>query len=130
MLREINGLCIAFLTQMEPLRVSVGLEAYAQRDPLVTYKSKASELFQSLINDTRAGVVSRLFTFRAQTGLQAEDATPTADADGDHPAPADPGEDGEGGQPGEADNDGEGALEEAEVDSSLSKSSKRRRRRK
>jgi len=39
---------VEYLTQMEALRVSIGLEAYGQRDPLVQYKSKAFELFQTL----------------------------------------------------------------------------------
>ncbi len=66
LLRVIGELWVEYLTQMEALRVSVGLEAYAQRDPLVTYKSKASELFQELIANTRQGVVSRMFTYRVQ----------------------------------------------------------------
>ena len=39
-------LWVDYLTQVEALRVSIGLEAYAQRDPLVQYKGKASEMFQ------------------------------------------------------------------------------------
>ena len=64
MLSVISNLWIDYLTQMEALRVSVGLEAYGQRDPLVKYKSQASEMFQKLIADVRTGVVSRMFTFR------------------------------------------------------------------
>jgi len=37
------------------------LEAYAQRDPLVQYKAKASELFTQLVEDIRGLVVSRAF---------------------------------------------------------------------
>jgi preprotein translocase subunit SecA len=72
----ISELWVEYLTQMEALRVSIGLEAYAQRDPLVQYKSKASELFQSLLNDMRTGVVSRMFTYRPrdQFALQASQA--------------------------------------------------------
>ncbi len=124
MLRVIDSLWIEYLTQMEALRVSVGLEAYAQRDPLVTYKAKASELFQTLINDTRTGVVSRLFTFRVQTTVQTEE-TPVSN-------PANSGVSEVEGSPQET-VDGEGETEEesdlAEVDSATSKSAKRRRRR-
>jgi preprotein translocase subunit SecA len=49
---------------MEALRVSIGLEAYGQRDPLVQYKSRASELFQNLLRDMRLGVITRMFTYR------------------------------------------------------------------
>ncbi|MFC1879751.1 hypothetical protein ACFLZW_07535 [Chloroflexota bacterium] len=64
MLSIISELWVEYLTQMEALRVSVGLEAYAQRDPLVQYKSKAFELFQQLLHDMRQGVVNRMFTYR------------------------------------------------------------------
>jgi preprotein translocase subunit SecA len=49
---------------MEALRVSIGLEAYAQRDPLVQYKSRAFALFQELLGNMRLGVITRMFTYR------------------------------------------------------------------
>jgi preprotein translocase subunit SecA len=64
---------------MEALRVSIGLEAYAQRDPLVQYKTKAFEMFQDLMRDIRLSVVSRMFTFQArdpsvlQAGVSRDD---------------------------------------------------------
>jgi preprotein translocase subunit SecA len=44
--------------------VSIGLEAYAQRDPLVQYKGRASEMFQELLADIRSLVISRVFASR------------------------------------------------------------------
>ena len=72
LLAVISDLWVDYLTQMEALRVSIGLEAYAQRDPLVQYKSRASELFSSLLQDMRQGVAVRMFTFRPRdaSGLQ------------------------------------------------------------
>jgi preprotein translocase subunit SecA len=64
LLSVITELWVEYLTQMEALRVAIGLEAYAQRDPLVQYKTRASELFQNLLRDMRIGVVTRMFTFR------------------------------------------------------------------
>ena len=58
---------VDYLTTIEGLRTSISLEAYAQRDPLVSYKSKAFDLFQQLLVDMRAGVVSRLLTYRPRT---------------------------------------------------------------
>jgi preprotein translocase subunit SecA len=52
---------VEYLTRIEALRVSIGLEAYAQRDPLVQYKAKASEMFAQLVQDIRGLVVSRAF---------------------------------------------------------------------
>ncbi|MCJ7703468.1 MAG: hypothetical protein MUO62_17945 [Anaerolineales bacterium] len=73
LLQVISNLWVEYLTQVEALRVSIGLEAYAQRDPLVQYKTKAFEMFQELLRDMRISVVTRMFTFRmqAQTAFQA-----------------------------------------------------------
>jgi preprotein translocase subunit SecA len=79
LLGVITELWVDYLTQMEGLRVSIGLEAYAQRDPLVQYKSKASELFSTLQSNIRLGVISRMFTYqprdlsRVQTNLMQSD---------------------------------------------------------
>jgi len=56
-----SELWVDYLTRIEALRVSIGLEAYAQRDPLVQYKTKASEMFAQLVEDIRGLVVSRAF---------------------------------------------------------------------
>jgi preprotein translocase subunit SecA len=64
LLGVITELWVDYLTQMEALRVSIGLEAYAQRDPLVQYKNRAFGLFQDLLQDMRSGVVTRMFTYR------------------------------------------------------------------
>jgi preprotein translocase subunit SecA len=64
LLSVITELWVDYLTQMEALRVSIGLEAYGQRDPLVQYKSKASGLFQDLFRNMRLGVITRMFTYR------------------------------------------------------------------
>ncbi len=64
LLSVISELWVDYLTKVEALRVSIGLEAYAQRDPLVQYKSQASEMFTQLLSDIRAGVISRMFIAR------------------------------------------------------------------
>lgn len=66
LLRVISDQWVDYLTKMEALRVSIRMEAYAQRDPLVQYKGKALEMFQALLADIRMGVISRLFTYRTQ----------------------------------------------------------------
>jgi preprotein translocase subunit SecA len=55
---------VDYLTRIEALRVSIGLEAYAQRDPLVQYKAKASEMFAQLVEDIRGLVISRVFAYQ------------------------------------------------------------------
>jgi preprotein translocase subunit SecA len=64
LLSAITELWVDYLTRVEALRVSIGLEAYAQRDPLVQYKSKASELYQQLLEDIRGQVINRVFAYQ------------------------------------------------------------------
>jgi preprotein translocase subunit SecA len=64
LLGVISELWVEYLTNMEALRVSIGLEAYAQRDPLVQYKNRAFAMFQELLENMRSGVVNRMFTYR------------------------------------------------------------------
>ncbi|OQX63730.1 MAG: hypothetical protein B5M51_04790 [Anaerolinea sp. 4484_236] len=84
LLRAITEQWVEYLTRVEALRVSIGLEAYAQRDPLVQYKGRASEMFQELMGDIRSQVVSRIFAYQprrwnAQPLGAAETVAPTAE---------------------------------------------------
>lgn len=64
LLSAFSELWVEYLTKVEALRVSIGLEAYAQRDPLVQYKTKASEMFAQLLEDVRGLVIGRAFATR------------------------------------------------------------------
>ena len=64
LLSATSELWVDYLTRIEALRVSIGLEAYAQRDPLVQYKRQASEMFSQLVEDIRGLVISRVFAYR------------------------------------------------------------------
>ncbi len=64
LLKAITDQWVEYLTKVEALRVSIGLEAYAQRDPLVQYRRQASEMFQLLLDDIRSQVVSRVFAYQ------------------------------------------------------------------
>ncbi len=59
-----SELWVEYLTRIEALRVSIGLEAYAQRDPLVQYKARASEMFSQLVDDIRGLVINRVFSIQ------------------------------------------------------------------
>jgi preprotein translocase subunit SecA len=59
-----SELWVDYLTRIEALRVSIGLEAYAQRDPLVQYKGRASEMFAQLMEDIRGLVIGRVFAYQ------------------------------------------------------------------
>ena len=74
LLTVISELWVDYLTRVDALRVSVGLEAFAQRDPLVQYKGQASELFKNLLSDIRAGVISKMFLYQPRrAGSQTTD---------------------------------------------------------
>ena len=64
LLSAFSELWVEYLTKVEALRISIGLEAYAQRDPLVQYKGRASEMFAQLMEDVRGLVISRAFAAR------------------------------------------------------------------
>jgi preprotein translocase subunit SecA len=84
LLSAITELWVDYLTRVEALRVSIGLEAYAQRDPLVQYKGQASELFRQLLSDVRAAVIGRVFAYQPRrieiTPTQVTDADKTTGA--------------------------------------------------
>jgi preprotein translocase subunit SecA len=138
LLGVITELWVDYLTQMEALRVSIGLEAYGQRDPLVEYKKKAFDLFQNLLKDMRSGVISRMFTYRPRvmSSVQSEMRRPTTveefEAETDAVIESGDGEEAEE-QPGD-ENEPEPEVEEEQVaveanQPQLSKSQKRRRHR-
>jgi len=79
LLGVISELWVEYLTNMEALRVSIGLEAYAQRDPLVQYKNRAFEMFRELLDNMRTGVVNRMFTYRPRdlSSVQTTVTTPS-----------------------------------------------------
>ncbi|MBC7877575.1 MAG: hypothetical protein H7Y59_10425 [Anaerolineales bacterium] len=100
LLSAFSELWVEYLTKIEALRVSIGLEAYAQRDPLVQYKGRASEMFQQLLEDVRSLVIGRAFAARPRrveitpietaesaTALPSASQTQTQLQIGDTPAP-------------------------------------------
>jgi preprotein translocase subunit SecA len=72
LLRVISDQWVEHLTRIEALRVTIGLEAYAQRDPLVMYKGAATSAFSSLLGDIRKAVISRMFGVRPRQAAEIE----------------------------------------------------------
>jgi preprotein translocase subunit SecA len=100
LLGVISELWVEYLTSMEALRVSIGLEAYAQRDPLVQYKNRAFEMFRELLDDTRTGVVTRMFIYRPRdmSAVQTTVSAPQAPPQLATPAPTASGSSPDGGE--------------------------------
>ena len=55
-LRTMDRLWICHLTEIDGLRQGVGLQAYGQQDPLVTYKREAFDMFDQLVAALRREV--------------------------------------------------------------------------
>ncbi|MBI4289373.1 MAG: preprotein translocase subunit SecA [Chloroflexi bacterium] len=61
MLRTIDNLWVEHLTAMEQLRQGIGLQAYAQVDPLVAYKREGHAQFQALTAMIQHDVVHTIY---------------------------------------------------------------------
>jgi preprotein translocase subunit SecA len=61
MLRTMDNLWIEHLTVMEHMRQGIGLQAVAQRDPLVAYKREGHSMFQNLLENIRHDVARSIF---------------------------------------------------------------------
>jgi preprotein translocase subunit SecA len=61
MLTIIDKLWVEHLTAMDELREGVGLQAYAQKDPLVVYKTQGYEYFQQLLASIQHDVAHTIF---------------------------------------------------------------------
>ncbi len=77
LLRTITEAWVEYLTRMEALRVSITLESYAQRDPLVQYKRQASTMFADLLSEVRQGVISMMFRYRPSKPAAPEEEKTT-----------------------------------------------------
>ena len=71
LLRTIDRLWVQHLTEMDTFRQGVGLQAYGQSDPLVTYKREAFDMFDQLTANIRRE------SARSLTRIQARPQTPT-----------------------------------------------------
>lgn len=66
-LRSIDMLWVEHLTSMEELRTGIGLSGYAQRDPLVEYKTQAYNRFQELLGAIELTLVKNIFRVELQS---------------------------------------------------------------
>ena len=68
-LEAIDRLWQEHLHSMDHLRASIGLRAYAQKDPLIEYKHEAFKMFSSLMQDVNQDIMTNMF--RSATSLAA-----------------------------------------------------------
>ncbi len=66
MLWAVDNRWIRHLTDLDHLREGIGLQAFAQVDPLVAYKREAFNMYSELMNDIRSDIVKAVFTIQVQ----------------------------------------------------------------
>ena len=79
-LRTMDRLWIRHLTEIDGLRQGVGLQAYGQQDPLVTYKREAFDMFDQLVATLRREVSSSVM--HASVRIEDRSAAPVRRARG------------------------------------------------
>ncbi|MBA7666857.1 Protein translocase subunit SecA [subsurface metagenome] len=72
MLRTIDSLWVEHLTAMEHMRQGIGLQATAQRDPLVAYKREGHNMFQNLLSAIQHDVAHTIF----RVGIKKREGPP------------------------------------------------------
>jgi len=81
MLWAVDSRWVRHLTDLDHLREGIGLQAYAQVDPLVAYKREAFNMYSSLMEDIRGDIVKAVYTVQVQSKQSATPvpvATPIA----------------------------------------------------
>lgn len=66
MLWAVDNRWVRHLTDLDRLREGIGLQAFAQVDPLVAYKREAFNMYSELMNDIRGDIVKSVFTVQVQ----------------------------------------------------------------
>ncbi|MBA2596250.1 MAG: preprotein translocase subunit SecA [Chloroflexia bacterium] len=84
MLTIIDKLWVEHLTAMDELREGVGLQAYAQKDPLTVYKTQGYEFFQQLLAGIQHDVVHTIFRVQPVVAQQPVRTKVTEESDKHH----------------------------------------------
>jgi preprotein translocase subunit SecA len=67
LLWAVDNRWVRHLTDLDRLREGIGLQAFAQVDPLVAYKREAFNMYGELMNDIRGDVVKAVLTLQVQS---------------------------------------------------------------
>ena len=62
LLRSVDSHWMEHIDQMEDLKGSIGLHAYAQRDPVNEYRLQGAEMFEEMVADIRAETVRTMLS--------------------------------------------------------------------
>jgi preprotein translocase subunit SecA len=71
LIQIVDDLWVKHLTDLDELREGIGLRAYAQRDPLVAYRTEASNVYNDMLSNVKQQVAQRIFNVQFNvTGAQ------------------------------------------------------------
>ncbi len=70
LIQTVDQLWVRHLTDLDDLREGIGLRAYAQRDPLVSFRTEASNAYATLLDSIREQVSQRIFNVSFTSNAQ------------------------------------------------------------
>jgi preprotein translocase subunit SecA len=85
-----DRLWIDHLTSMDEMRQGIGLQAYAQKDPLIAYKTEGYRMFQALLANLRHDITHQIYhveIVRPMRPRAMEEATVNRSDDGEEKRP-------------------------------------------
>ncbi len=90
MLRVVDTLWMDHLDEMEQIKREIGLRAYGQHDPVVEYRSVASELYEGLLESIKRDTVKYVLSAQPRIRIEREQVAKPLDTGGDGTLKAQP----------------------------------------
>ena len=90
MLRIVDTLWMDHLDEMEQIKREIGLRAYGQHDPVVEYRSVASDLYEGLLESIKRDTVKYVLSAQPRIKIEREQVAKPLDTGGDGTLKAQP----------------------------------------
>ena len=90
MLRVVDTLWMDHLDEMEQIKRKIGLRAYGQHDPVVEYRTVASELYDGLLESIKRDTVKYVLSAMPRIKIEREQVAKPMDTGGDGTLKAQP----------------------------------------
>ena len=90
MLRVVDTLWMDHLDEMEQIKREIGLRAYGQHDPVVEYRTVASELYDGLLESIKRDTVKYVLSAMPRIKIEREQVAKPIDTGGDGTLKAQP----------------------------------------
>ena len=90
MLRVVDTLWMDHLDEMEQIKREIGLRAYGQHDPVVEYRTVASDLYEGLLESIKRDTVKYVLSAMPRINIQREQVAKPMDTGGDGTLKAQP----------------------------------------